>query len=68
MLKQNVKKEKKKQINEVQKKKTNKKNYGVCFHAEKNGMCTKKKNARSKYTQNTQKYKIQNLQNLFLDK
>jgi len=25
----------------------NKKNYGVCFHAEKNGMCTGKKNAKS---------------------
>ena len=39
------------------------KNYGVCFHAEKNGMRTGKKNAKSKYTQNAQNYKIQNLQN-----
>jgi len=30
-------------MNEVQKKKTNKKICGVCFHAEKNGMCTGKK-------------------------
>jgi len=51
MFKQNVKKKEQKQINEVQKKKTNKENYGVCFHAEKNGMCTGKKNAKSKYTQ-----------------
>jgi len=26
---------------------------GVCFHAEKNGMCTGKKNVKSKYTQKT---------------
>ena len=38
------------------------------MHAEKNGMCTGKKNTKSKYTQNTQNYKIQNLQNLVLDK
>jgi len=31
-------------------KKNNKKNYGVYFHAEKNGMCTGKKNAKSKCT------------------
>jgi len=62
MFKQNTKKEQK-QINEVQKKKKQTKNYGVCFHAEKNGMRTGKKNAKSKYTQNAQNYKIQNLQN-----
>ena len=47
---------------------TNKKNYGVCFHAEKNGMSQGGKNAKSKYSQNTQNYKLQNLQNLVLVK
>ena len=48
--------------------KNKQKNYGVCFHAEENGMCTGKKNAKNKHTQNAQNYKLQNLQNLFLDK
>ena len=48
MFKQNIKKKEQKQINEVQKKKKTKK-YGVCFHAEKNGMCTGKKNGKNKY-------------------
>jgi len=48
--------------------KNKQKNYGVCFHAEKNGMRTGEKKAKSKYTQNTQNYKMQNLQNLVLDK
>jgi len=34
---------------------TNKKNYGVCFHAEKNGMCTGRKKCKKqifpKYTE-----------------
>jgi len=35
------------------------KNYGVCFHAEKNVMCIgKKKCKKKKYTENTQNYKI----------
>jgi len=53
MFKQNIKRKKVTElINEVKKKKTkqNRKNYGVCFHDEKNGLCTGKKNAKSKYT------------------
>ena len=37
------KKKEQKQVNEVQKKTDKQKNYGVCFLAEKNGMCTGKK-------------------------
>jgi len=39
--------------------KQNRKNCGVQFHAEKNGMCTRKKIRKCKYTQNIQNYKIQ---------
>jgi len=53
MFKPNIKKQKKKHklmslMRYKRKTKQNRKNYGVYFHGEKNGMCTGKK--KSKYT------------------
>ena len=48
--------------------KKTKKNCGVCFHAEKNGMCSGKKMGKVNMHKNTQNYKLQNLQNLVQDK
>jgi len=50
-----------KQMNEVQKKKTNKKTMECAFMLKRMGCAQGRKNAKSKYTQNTQNYKIQNL-------
>ena len=55
MFKQNIKKQEQKQIKHVPKKNNKQKNYGVCFHAEKNGMWTGRKKCKKqifpKYTE-----------------
>jgi len=80
MFKQNIKRKEinKNQLIRYRRKKNKakqKKHYGVCFHAEKNGLCTGKKkmrkaNIHTKYTelQNTQNYKILEFTQLVLDK
>jgi len=53
MFKQNIKKRNKNKLMRYRRKKQNKKNYGVCVHAEKNGMCAGKKKCENVFNHKT---------------
>ena len=68
MFKQNIKKGTKTNWWGTEEKKQTKKLWSVLSCWKEWDIQREEKNARSKYTQNTQNYKMQNLQNLVLDK
>jgi len=46
MFKQNIKRKKSNKSKSMRYRRKKQKNYGVCFHAEKNGMCAGKKKCK----------------------
>jgi len=57
MFKQIIKKRNKNKLMRYRRKKTNKTNYGMCFHVEKNGICTGKKKMREVNIHRITKYR-----------